>query len=701
MSCPPNSATTILVEEIVYSNVKTLDYVDVDTDFSDRDAVVQHLKELYGEDKVCQIINFSYSTPKVTIKDVAKVLGITYKKSEEISKYFSAETWEQCIEENPNIYDKYAEYSQLFDICSHLSGRIKTTSMHAGGVAVVDTCLDDYMAVKDNGTSAVVLQADKKMCELIGVVKFDALVVSSLDVIGNAVKYANITLDEINPNRKEFYTDELTYKLINDLNVCGLFQIESAGMQDLITRTHPHDVNGVRDLVALYRPDAMPFIDDYIKARFNGIDSIELAHPELATVLADTYGQMIYQESTMSVIRHFGHTSFGVADLVRRGIGKKDKDLVQQEATKLKQRILDAGYDEHTAETISGYIKEFGGYSFCKAHACEYGFYTLQTAYLKAHYPIPFFCALFNNVKDNTGKLNKYMTNAKEMGITITPPSVNKSDMDFSINGDKIVFGLSAINGLGEVVAKAIIEEREANGKFTSLEDLASRVKINKSQMVMLIKSGAVPCKDKSEMMNKYFRSLFEFKEFKELKGTSGMTLAKLKEVYGIDTKDKEERIRLYNKYKKQEYEAAQQAKYEKHMQEMSEKYMTDPQYWEFEALSLCINNNPFDGIYDLIKPFDEIEDGERGVVVGIISNIQRKKDKNGKAFGYINIYSTFGILEVLCWHSVFKEFTEVQKLIYKGSRVAILCKKKEGTAQAVQLKQYEAWRDEVLSSLQ
>ena len=326
---------------------------------------------------------------------------------------------------------------------------------------------------------------------------------------------------------------------------------------------------------------------------------------------------------------------------------------------------------------------------FNKSHSFAYAVLCLQTAYLKKHYPIAFFKAVLNRNKDDYGKLNKYIIDAQENGVTVAPPNINKSDMEFKIHNNKILFGLGAIKGLGEQVVGKIIEERNSNGEFKGLEDFKNRVSLSDSQIVALVKSGAIPTKDKEDFLLRFANLTFNKSEYKDV--VSLPTLKKLKEI-GIDTdiiKDKNKRLELYNNYRRVNHNKLQKEKYKKHINEFKEKYMQDKEMWEFETLSIFLGQNPFKDIYDYITPFEDVEDGGQGVVVGVVSNIIKKKDRHKNQFAYVTIYSAFGIIEATCWASNYKKY---QDIIKKGEKLAILCEKKEDKAYVVKIKDYDSW---------
>lgn len=676
-----------------FLNPERVSMPDIDTDFSDREKVVRYITEKYGEEKVCQVINFSYITPCVAINDVGRVLGIPYNICKKISKKFVYDTFEECIENNPNLYEEYADYKELFDIAGKISGRVRQVSIHAGGVGIVDTKITDYMAMKIGSKGEHVIQVDKKIIEEIGIIKFDLLgLATTLNTIKDAIKYIGLDNWDININNPEFFNNKEMYELLCSANVDGVFQVESQGMKDLLLRLQPSNLEDVSAVLALYRPDSMGALDEYIECK-HGRQEVKYIHPDMKPILESTYGCMIYQEQLMDIVRKFGGRTYGGADLFRKAIGKKDIDLVKKESAKLYQEIIDSGYSEAIAKEISDNLSTKGGYLFNKSHSALYSILTLKTAYLKKKYPVEFFCALLNQKRDDYGALNKYIIDAKNFGVRLLPPHLNKSDRGFKVSDNQILFGSEAIKGVGEKFVDVLIEERN-KGNFKNFNDFYERMNPSNAVVIALTKAGAIPCKDKRQFLLKFADKQFERKPYKPV--VSLPKLSVLKEQYGIDTdiiKDKEERLMLYNKKRENEYIETQKIKYNKSMQEFSDKYLQNEKFWEFEALSVFINNNPFVEAYKYIDaPFEEVEDGAKGLVVGVIANIQKKKDRNGKQFAFLWMYSAFGLIEVICWHSQYKQYED---LIKRGSQIAILCSKSDEKAVAKEMKTYDQWLED------
>lgn len=684
-----------------FLNPERVSMPDIDVDFSDRGFVIDYLQKKYGENRVCQIINFSFITPVVAIKDVGKILGFPYKEMDKLSKKFVYNTFQECLDNNKDIVEKNPQYQELFDIASHLSGRVKTVSCHAGGVGIVDTDIDDYMAMKLGEKGEHVIQVDKRIVEEIGIIKFDLLGVQTLTMIQEILNDAHIDPYEININNPKFENDTKPYEILNKGLTNGVFQVESAGMKDLIMRLHISSMDDISAVLALYRPDSMGMLDKYIECKHDP-SKMSYIHPDMEPILKETYSCMIYQEEIMDIVRKFGGGTYGRADQFRRGIGKKSIELVKTESAKLYQEIIDNGYPEELAKEISDDMSQKGGYCFNKSHSYSYAVVCFQTAYLKTYYPTYFFKALFNLNKDKAGMINKYILDAKQFGVDVLPPDINKSEMNFTVNGDKILFGLSAISSIGENVAEKIIDIRDESNSFTNFRDFLNRTGVTKAQVIMLIKSGAIPTKNKKKMLISYLKSLYEPLQFKQVQKAPSYTVLIAQwdidpEKYRIGTKkydyDKEKILEEYNKKRKEKFDEEQKVRFQKYIDE-NNKYLNDEPFWEFESLQIFINDNPFAQAYQyLTRNFEDVADGEECTIVGIISKVQKKKDKHGKTFAYINIYSSFGLTEGIVWHSTLKEYED---LITKGSQVTIYCKKDSDDKVIVkEIKPYNQWLQE------
>lgn len=682
-----------------FLNPERVGLPDIDTDVGDRDAIIKYLVDKYGEDRVCQIINYSYITPTVAITDVGKILGFPYNQMQKLSQKFTFDKWDDCIKVNPTLINDNPQYADLFDIASHLSGRVKTVSIHAGGVGIVDTSINDYMPMKIGTKGEHVIQVDKHYIEGIGIVKFDLLGVATLNIVKEIKDDLHLDPWLYDINNHEFETDIDSYKLLGSGKTNGVFQVESAGMKDLMVRLQPKNINDVAAVVSLYRPDSMGALEEYVDIAISG-KTPEYIHPDMIPILKDTNGCLLYQEQLLDIVKKFGGRTYGKADLFRRGISKKDKDLVKRESEKLRDEIVQNGYSNKLANQIADDMSAKGGYIFNKSHGYSYAVLCFETAWFKAHYPTYFFKALFNQNKDKAGAINKYILDARYFNVEVSPPNINLSGMNFTVHDDKVLFGLSAISGIGESLSAQIIEERDKNGKFKSFEDLISRIPLSKSAVMALIKSGAIQCKNKKKKLISYLKSQYQALRFSKVQSLP--TYKKLEEEWHVDLSkyeipstskrvkyDKEKLLEEYNRLKEEDFNQKQEIKYQKYIEE-NNKYLEDEQFWEFQTLQVFINDNPFDAAYTFLVPFEDVENGDKCTIVGIIAKVQKKKDKNGKQFAYINIYSSFGLVEGIVWHSTLKEFED---LIKKGQQVAILCKKDSEEKVIVEkIKPYSEW---------
>lgn len=675
--------------------------VKLDIDVSDRPTVINYLIDKYGENRVCQIINFSYITPVVAIKDVGKILGFKYNEMDKLSKKFSYNTFQECINNNINYLSEHPEYSELLDIAGKLSGRVKTVSCHAGGVGIVDTDISDYMAMKLGSDGEHVIQVDKRLVEQIGIIKFDILGVQTLKMVQEIQNDLHLSEYDININNPKFENDRSPFELLNKALTNGVFQVESAGMKDLLLRLQATNMEDLSAVLALYRPDSMGALEEFIKCKHDP-SLVTYIHPDMKPILESTYGCMIYQEQLLDIVRTFGGRSYGGADLFRKAIGKKNIELVKQESEKLYQEIIDNGYSHEIAKTISEELKTKGGYLFNKSHSYSYAVLCFQTAYLKINYPVYFFKALFNLNKDKAGMVNKYIVYSKQFGVTVLPPHINKSQVDFSIYDNNVMFGFSAITGIGERIAQEIVAEREKNGKYKNLQDLLSRTTLTKTQIINLMKSGAIPTKDKKNCLLKYLKSLYKPLEYKELSKLP--TYNKLIIDYDIDIEkyrigngkydyDKDLLLTLVNQKKKEKFDLQQEDRLKQFLL-TNNKYLENADFWEFEALQIFIHNNPFEeALPYLTTTFETVENDNDCVVVGVISRVQKKKDRNKKPFAFVNIYSTFGIIEGVLWNS---QLVQYEDLVKKGSQVAIKCRKTDEDKVTIQaMRPYVEWLSE------
>lgn len=347
-----------------FLNPERVGLPDIDTDVGNRDAIIDYLVDKYGEERVCQIINYSYITPTVAITDVGKILGFPYNQMQKLSQKFTFDKWDDCMKANPNLLADNPQYADLFDIAKHLSGRVKTVSIHAGGVGIVDTTINDYMPMKIGTKGEHVIQVDKHYVEDIGIVKFDLLGVATLNLVKEIKDDLHLNPWDYDINNPEFENDRPTYELLASGKTNGVFQVESAGMKDLLIRLKPKleqlDFEVISIILALYRPDSMGALDEYVEMATGGSRPPSI-HPDMDEILKDTNYCMIYQEQLLDIVKKFGGRTYGQADLFRKAIGKKLPELVKQESEKLRGEIMTNGYSKDIANTIADELASKGG----------------------------------------------------------------------------------------------------------------------------------------------------------------------------------------------------------------------------------------------------------------------------------------------------------------------------------------------------
>ena len=347
-----------------FLNPERVGLPDIDTDVGNRDVIIDYLVDKYGEERVCQIINYSYITPTVAITDVGKILGFPYNQMQKLSQKFTFDKWDDCMKANPNLLADNPQYADLFDIAKHLSGRVKTVSIHAGGVGIVDTTINDYMPMKIGTKGEHVIQVDKHYVEDIGIVKFDLLGVATLNLVKEIKDDLHLDPWDYDINNPEFENDRPTYELLASGKTNGVFQVESAGMKDLLIRLKPKleqlDFEVISVILALYRPDSMGALDEYVEMATGGSRPPSI-HPDMDEILKDTNYCMIYQEQLLDIVKKFGGRTYGQADLFRKAIGKKLPELVKQESEKLRGEIMTNGYSKDIANTIADELASKGG----------------------------------------------------------------------------------------------------------------------------------------------------------------------------------------------------------------------------------------------------------------------------------------------------------------------------------------------------
>jgi len=490
----------LLFERFLNPERVTMPDIDVDICQEGRDRVIQYVREKYGEDKVCQIITFGTMKTKMVVRDVGRVLGIPAKEVDKLAKLIpnDAKSVEDAVERAPEIKDlmeKDETVRRLINIAKKLQGLARQTGVHAAGVVIAPETLTEYIPLAKSKDGDVTTQYDMGQVEALGLLKMDFLGLKTLTIIDRTVKLIKERHGvEIVPTELPL-DDEKTFKLLQEGNTIGVFQLESNGMRNLMRRLKPSNFEDIIALVALYRPGPLNsgMAESYIR-RKHGKEKVDYIFPELEPVLKETYGLFIYQEQIMQIANILAGYSLGEADLLRRAMGKKKKEIMEEQRGIFVSRAVERGYPKEKIEKLFDDIAKFAEYGFNKSHSAAYGFLAYVTAYLKAHYPKELMATMMSIDFDKTDEIVKLMKDCKENGIPVYPPDVNKSGAYFDIEGEGIRFGLAGIKGVGEKAALHIVEVREKGGEFKDIYDFCQRVDlkiVNRKILEALVKAGA------------------------------------------------------------------------------------------------------------------------------------------------------------------------------------------------------------------
>ncbi len=648
-----------------FLNPERISPPDIDVDFCEarRGEVLEYVRQKYGERRVAQIITFGKLKAKSVVRDVGRVMGLSYAAADRIAKMIPNElniTLDLAAEKNADLKRAIAtepETKQLFEYGKILEGISRNASVHAAGVVIADRDLTEYIPLcRDMKGNDVISQYAMGPLNDLGLLKMDFLGLKTLTVIED-------TLVLIHKREPEFslknipMDDAASFALYNRGETIGLFQMESGGMTSTARQFEVQKIDDIIALIALYRPGPMDLIGDYIK-RKKGLMKIRYEHPLLQEICADTYGVMIYQEQVMAAASKLGGYSLAQGDLLRRAMGKKDKaKMAKERANFIEGCARTNKIPEKKANAIFDLLEKFAGYGFNKSHSAAYGVISYQTAYLKAHYAVEFMAGLLSNEINNTEKISVFVGECKRMGISILPPDVNRSGLKFTPESheDKmcIRYGLAAIKHVGEGAMEMLIQERDANGEFTSLEDFCGRLGTriaNKKMLESLIKSGAFDFlgRDRAELFDCIDESLAASAAAHRDRTAGQVSL------FG-DSHPPTTRKRTVVPWSEHE-----KLSYEK------------------ELLGFYVSGHPLDAYVDLlaaknyqtIASLGELADRAPFKVGGALVQIDKKfTKKEGKPFAVVWIEDLTGTLELVIWNEV---YLQVSDALATGRVVAI-----------------------------
>jgi len=621
---------------------------DVDVDFcmEGREEVIRYVSEKYGKENVAQIITFGKMQAKAVVRDVGRVLGIPYAEVDRIAKLIPNKTditLDQALQQEPNLREAVAKdtrIASLFEIAKSLEGLARHASTHAAGVVIANKPLMEYLPLQRGQNNEIVTQYAMKQVESIGLVKFDFLGLKTLTVVDQTIQLIEknrgmkLELSEIPLDDSEVYA------LLGAGSNLGIFQLESSGMRDLLTKLKPQSFKDIIALVALYRPGPLDsgMVGEFIK-RKHGQELIRYELPALEEILKDTYGVIVYQEQVMRIASTLANFSLEYADNLRRAMSKKDTLEMERQKEKFLEGAQKSKIPLKKAEKIFEQMETFGRYGFNKSHSAAYALLSYHTAYLKTHYPIEFMAALLTSEAQNADKIVRYISECREMKIEILPPDINESFKHFVVVGNQIRFGLTAVKNVGDAAIDIILTERQDNGKFKSLYDFCHRVdlrKVNRRVVESLIKCGAFDFSKayRSQMLTVLGDILDHSQSARRKKGEPQLSMlidhaGELKEDYPDIDEFSENQLIAFEKETIGFYISRHPlSRYQEEIQKHTD--------WDTSTLS-------------------KLQNGAEVKICGLVSGLKEIVTKKGDRMAFLTLEDMKGFVEVILFPEVFK----------------------------------------------
>ena len=673
----------LLFERFLNPERVSMPDIDVDFCYERRQEVIDYVVEKYGKDQVAQIVTFGTLAARGVIRDVGRVMDLPYSLCDQVSKMVPAElniTLDLALKKNPELkalYDTDEQVHKLIDMSKKLEGLPRHTSMHAAGVVIARTAIDEYVPLSRGADGTITTQFTMTTLEELGLLKMDFLGLRTLTVIQDAVgmieKDQGVRLDMETID----YDDKAVMDSLGTGKNEGVFQLESGGFKTFMKELKPTHLEDIIAGISLYRPGPMDFIPKYLKGKSDPA-SITYSCPQLEPILKPTYGCIVYQEQVMQIVRDLAGYTLGRSDLVRRAMSKKKADVMEKERRNFVygnpeegvKGCIANGIDEKVANQIYDDMIDFAKYAFNKSHAAAYAVVAYQTAYLKYYYPKEFMAALLTSVMDNVTKVSEYILACRNMGIAILPPDINEGYGGFSVSGSGIRYGLSAIKSVGRSVVETILAEREAGGPFATLEDFISRMsnrEVNKRTLENFIKSGSLDSLPGTRKQKLYVSS--ELLENKAKEKKTGM----------------EGQLSFFDLMPEEQKESFQVS-----FPDVGEFDKETLLAFEKETLGIYVSGHPMEACRDLweknvtAKTSDFVvdedghtvaEDNSIVVVGGMITGKKMKTTKTNQLMAFITLEDMVGTVEVLIFPKIYEKsrafLTEDSKVFLRG-RVSI-----------------------------
>ena len=626
--------------------------IDIDFCYERRDEVIDYVKRKYGHNSVCQIITFGTMAARAVVRDVGRVLKMSYSEVDKIAKLIPPQTKHlqdalDSIKELREIMDLDDTHRKLIKHALVLEGLARHSSTHAAGVVIAPGELTDYIPLYKTKEGDITTQYEMKVLDDVGMLKMDFLGLRTLTVIQRAVKAIEkkgVSVDMDHPP----LDDPKVFELFSNGHTVGIFQFESSGMQEYLKKLKPNCIEDLFAMNALYRPGPMSMINEYIDRKY-GRQKIEYMHPDLEPILQGTYGIIVFQEQVMRIASELAGFTMGGADLLRRAISKKKRDEMDKQCSLFVHGCLKNQISELTALEIFSHMDDFGNYGFNKSHSACYSVLAYQTAYLKVYHPAEFMAATISSEMGSSDRVTILLEECRRMELEVQPVDVNESLWDFVVSGDTLRFGLGAVKNVGKGAVEAIVRERDANGPFQTLFDLASRVPgaaVNRKVLESLAESGAVDCLEGSRAQQfAAVEAAIDFSQ-KTKKANSDMNQAALFDI--------------------EEDQAFQIP--EPDLPEVSEWHPTEVLTREKNILGFYFSGHPLDDVRDQVQAFstirldqkDELKDQMSVRVCGMVTDLKTHLDRKNRPMVFCKIEDFAGSIEALAFADVYENYRDL-----------------------------------------
>ena len=639
----------LLFERFLNPERVSMPDIDIDFCYNRRDEVIQYMYDKYGDDHVSQIIAFGTLAARAAIRDVGRALGMSYAEVDPIARAVPHELGMTlkdalALPDLKTQYNSSESVKRLVDMAMEIEGMPRNITVHAAGIVVTDRPVAKYVPLAVSN-SAIVTQFDMDTIAKLGLLKFDFLALRYLTIMKDACNYVCERIPDFDISAVPF-DDKKTYELISSGATLGVFQLESAGMRQMLSELRPDSLDDIIAAIALYRPGPMDSIPQYIEARHNP-QKISFAHPLLEPILRSTYGCIVYQEQVMSIFREMAGYTYGHADIVRRAMSKKKADVLNAERESFLLGTKQKGISEDVAGKLFDDISSFANYAFNKSHAAAYAVISYRTAYLKAHYPCEYMAALMTSVLGNLTKLAEYIGECAKFGIKVLPPDINESRMYFHPKGNDIVFGLLALKNVGKQFVENIIRERE-HGSFSDFEDFVQRMTeydINKRMVEGIIKAGAFDNLGvyRSRLLSSYER-LIDIRAEKNKSNVSGQLDMFSSAFGGSEVASSSLKFEYPNV---PDFSLKEKLMLEK---ESSGMYFSGHL---IDSYSEQVNSLDVRGISEVLDS-DSVKEKQLVKICGIVSSVTVKMTRKNEKMAFITVEDRYGEIECLIFPKIY-----------------------------------------------